>query len=264
MKTILKYFRIYQQMFKTSLIADLEYRANFFTQIFSDTLWYASQIVTFEVLYLHTDKIGDWGLPEMRIFLGLVFIIDALYSIVFFDNLDNFSEKVKKGDLDLILSKPVNAQFMVSLQKANTSLFGNLLLGSGWFIYAISIYPDFQMLRLLWLLLLIPCSLTIMYTIRFFFACLCVIFTQAQNLQFVWWQLYRLGLRPDSIYPMKLRIFLLTIFPIATLISVPARALINPADFSYLLLPIIIAPLFLYFSHRFWRFSLKFYSSASS
>lgn len=264
MKTIVKYFRIYQQMFKTSLIADLEYRANFFTQIFSDTLWYVSQVVTFEVLYLHTDKIGDWGLPEMRIFLGLVFIIDALYSIIFFDNLDNFSEKVKKGDLDLILAKPVNSQFMVSLQKANTSLFGNLLLGSIWFAYAISIYPSFEFLRLAWLLILIPCSLLIMYTIRFFFACLCVIFTQAQNLQFIWWQFYRLGLRPDSIYPSKLRIILLTIFPLATIISVPARVIITPEDLSYVLLPIIIAPVFIYFSNLFWKFSLKFYSSASS
>lgn len=255
---------IYKAMFKTSMIADLEYRANFFAQIFSDCLWYLSQIVTFEVLYLHTNKIGDWGLSEMRIFLGLVFIIDAAHSIIFYDNLDNFATKVIKGDVDLILAKPVSSQFMLSLQKANTSLFGNLILGICWFIYAISIYPDFQYTRLFWLIALVPCSLLIMYVIRFFFASLCVIFTQAYNLQFVWWQLYRLGLRPDSMYNPKLRFFLLTILPVGAIVSIPARAIIDPPNLYYLLWPLVLTPILLYLSHRFWNFSLKFYSSASS
>ncbi len=37
--------------------------------------------------------------------------------IILSENLDQFSEKVHKGDLDLLLAKPVNSQFMISLQK---------------------------------------------------------------------------------------------------------------------------------------------------
>ena len=251
-------------MFKTSLIADLEYRANFFAQIVSDVFWYISQILTFEVLYLHTNKIGDWGIQEMRIFLGLVFIIDATHSIIFYDNLDRFSDKVTKGDLDLILAKPISSQFMLSLQKANTSLFANLIIGIGWFLFAIGIYPDFHYARLIWLIALIPCSLLIMYVIRFFFSSLCVIFTQAYNLQFIWWQIYRLGLRPDSIYQPKIRTVLLTLLPVATIVSIPARAIIEEPNLKLLLWPIVLTPVLLYLSHRFWQYSLKFYSSASS
>jgi ABC-2 type transport system permease protein len=90
--------------------------------------WYAAQILTFEVIYKHTEKIGDWNIQEMRVFLGLLFVIDAIYMVIIHENIENLSEKVRKGDLDLLLAKPVNSQFMISLQKANTAILGNLIL----------------------------------------------------------------------------------------------------------------------------------------
>ena len=71
----------------------------------------------------------------MRVFLGLLFVIDAIYMIIIHENLENMSEKVRKGDLDLLLAKPVNSQFMITLQKANTAIIGNLVLGTSWLIY---------------------------------------------------------------------------------------------------------------------------------
>ena len=70
-----KYLKLYVMLFKTSFIADLEYRVNFATRILVDILWYFGQIVTFEVIYQHTDKIGDWNVMQMRVFLGIVFLV---------------------------------------------------------------------------------------------------------------------------------------------------------------------------------------------
>ncbi len=262
--TLKKYFSLYVAMFKASFIADLEYRANFFTRILTDIFWYAAQILTFEVIYQHTNKIGDWGLKEMRVFLGLLFVIDAIYMIIIHENLENLSEKVRKGDLDLLLAKPVNSQFMITLQKANTAILGNFIIGSSWLIYALSGLEDFNYLRLLWLIILVPCSLAVIYTMRFMFSATAVIFTRSENLQFLWWQVYRLGMRPDSMYFPWLKFILLTIIPVGVIVSIPARALLNPPDLRYLLWPIVLAPILIYLSNRFWKFALKFYSSASS
>jgi ABC-2 type transport system permease protein len=72
----------------------------------TDIFWYIAQITTFEVLFHHTQYIGSWNLEQMRVFLGVVFVVDALYMIILSENLDQFSEKVRKGDLDLLLAKP--------------------------------------------------------------------------------------------------------------------------------------------------------------
>ena len=263
-KTLTKYFSLYLSMFKASFIADLEYRANFFTRILTDVFWYIAQIVTFEVLYQHTQKIGDWGVKEMRVFLGLLFVIDAIYMIIIHENLDNLSEKVRKGDLDLLLAKPVNSQFMITLQKANTAIIGNLFLGLAWLIYSLNGLSDFNYLRLLWLLVLVPCSLVVIYSMRFIFSATAVIFTKSENLQFLWWQVYRLGMRPDSMYNPVIKWILLTIIPVGVIVSLPARALLNPPELFYLVWPVLLVPILLYATHRFWTFALTYYSSASS
>ncbi|MGZ3788993.1 MAG: ABC transporter permease [Bacteriovorax sp.] len=262
--TLKKYFSLYLAMFKASFISDLEYRANFFTRILTDIFWYIAQIITFEVLYKHTDKIGDWNLYQMRVFLGLLFVIDALYMIFIHENLENMSEKVRKGDLDLLLAKPVDSQFMITLQKANTAIIGNLILGVSWLFHSLHGLSDFNYLRLFWLLLLIPCSLSVIYSLRFIFSATAVIFTRSENLQFLWWQVYRIGMRPDSMYFPWFKWIILTVIPVGVIVSIPARALLNPPDYLYLLWPLFLVPILLYLTHRFWKYALKFYSSASS
>lgn len=262
--TIKKYASLYQAMFKASFISDLEYRANFFTRIVTDIFWYFAQVMTFEVIYSHTEKIGDWNVVQMRVFLGVLFISDALYMMFLHENIENISEKVRKGDLDLLLAKPVNSQFMLSLQKTTTAYIGNLILGSSWLIYSLIQLDDFNYLKLLWLIILIPCGLVVLYATKFAFATTAVIFTSSENILFLWWQFYRLGMRPDSMYIPWFKWMILTVLPIGVVVSVPARALLNPPDYVILLWPLILAPLLVYLTHKFWNFALKFYSSASS
>lgn len=264
MKTLKKYFFLYLAMFKASFISDLEYRANFFTRILTDVFWYVAQIITFEVLYKHTDRIGDWNVYQMRVFLGVLFVIDALYMIFIHENLENMSEKVRKGDLDLLLAKPVNSQFMITLQKANTALIGNLTLGLSWLFYSLHGLGGFNYLRLFWLFILIPCSLVVIYSMRFMFSATAVIFTRSENLQFLWWQVYRVGMRPDSMYVPWFKWIILTVIPVGVIVSFPARALLNPPEVFYILWPICLVPILIYSTNRFWKYALKFYSSASS
>lgn len=264
MKTLKKYFSLYLALFRTSFIADLEYRVNFLTRIATDIFWYAAQIITFEVLFQHTPKIGDWNLEQMRVFLGVVFVVDGLYMIILSENLDQFSEKVRKGDLDLLLSKPVNSQFMLSLQKASTAMIGNLLLGLGWFTYSLMHLSNFEWPRVFWLILLIPCGLTALYATRFFMASTAVIFARSENLQFIWYQIYRLGMRPDSIYVPWMKWLLLTALPMGVIASVPSRALIEPPNYFLFGWVVVLAFILIYLSNKFWNFALKFYSSASS
>ncbi|KYG70575.1 hypothetical protein AZI85_01135 [Bdellovibrio bacteriovorus] len=264
MKNIKKYLLLYFALFRTSFIADLEYRVNFLTRIMTDIFWYAAQIITFEVLFHHTPRIGDWNLEQMRVFLGIVFVVDGLYMIILSENLDQFSEKVRKGDLDLLLAKPVNSQFMLSLQKASTAMIGNLGLGLAWFIYSLLQLSDFNWFRLLWLVVLIPCGLVALYAMRFFMASTAVIFARSENLQFIWYQIYKLGMRPDSIYVPWFKWVLLTALPVGVIASVPARALLEPPQLGLFAWVVALAGILIYLSNKFWKFALRFYSSASS
>lgn len=259
-----KHLRLYRALFKASLVADLEFRANFASRIVIDIFWYLAQIITFETIFHHTERIGSWNLSQTRVFLGILFVTDAIYMVLFHDNLDKMSDRVRKGELDLLLAKPVNSQFMISLQRANTAIFGNLILGLSWLSWSLSQMPDFPWVRLWWLAYLIPVGVTCLYAFRFMFGAAAVIFTKSDNLQFVWYQIYRLGMRPDSIYSPWLKYLILSIVPVAIVASVPSRALLDEPRLDLFLWVGAVALTFLYLSAKFWRFSLRFYTSASS
>lgn len=264
MATLRKYLGLYAAFFRASFIADLEYRVNFVTRIVTDIFWYAAQIVGFEVLYRHTTKIGDWELPQTRVFLGMLFVVDAIYMVLLHDNLDRFSDKVRKGELDLLLAKPVNSQFMVSLQRASTALLGNLAIALAWLSYSLWHLEGFSWPRLLWLVILIPSGVTVLYGLRFMMASLAVVFARAENLQFIWYQVYKLGMRPDSIYVPWLKMILLTFVPVAVIASLPARALLDPPDVVLFLWSPVLACITVWLSAKVWKSCLKRYSSASS
>jgi len=260
-----KYLSLYFSFVRTGFIADLEYRANFLFRVLTDVIWYATQILAFEVLYDHTKQIGGWTLPQIRVFLGLLFVTDAFYMIMLNENLDQMTEKIRKGDLDLLLTKPINSQFMVSLQKVSASLFTNLVIGLSFLTWAIAAYPmAISAWRYASLVILIPAGLISLYAMRFFIATLALIFARTDNLQFAWYQIYRLGMRPDGIYPNWLKLILRTLLPMALIAALPADLILVDFDWRWLAWATIWSAVLLYGTHRFWKFGLSKYTSASS
>ena len=264
MRTARKYLALYWAFFRASFTADLEFRANFAMKIITDIFWYLSQIVSFELLYNFTDSIGDWNRAQTRIFLGVLFVVDAIYMVLFSQNLDLLSENVRKGGLDLLLSKPVSSQFMISFQRAATAILGNLLLGLAWLAFAIYSYEGFSWWRLGWLVITIPTGVAIFYTLRFLFAATAVIFTRAENLQYLFFNLYKLGMRPDNIYFAPLKYVVITIIPVGLIASVPSRLILGSASPWLALWGLAAAAICIWISHLFWNYALSKYTSASS
>jgi ABC-2 type transport system permease protein len=110
----------------------------------------------------------------------------------------------------------------------------------------------------------IPCGLVVCYSCRFLFSSATVIFVRAENLQYLWYHMYRLGLRPDSIYPAWLKYAVLTVLPMGLIASVPARLLLGIASPWLALWAVFVAGISLWGSNRLWEFALRSYSSASS
>jgi ABC-2 type transport system permease protein len=135
-------------------------------------------------------------------------------------------------------------------------------MACGWLAWALHGYGEWH--RTLWLLAMVPCGALIFYSLRFFFSATAVIFTRAENMQYLWYHLYKLGMRPDSIYVPWLKIILLTAIPVALIASVPARMVLGSAGPLMALWVALVAGILLVLSSLFWNYSLRHYASASS
>lgn len=260
-----KYAALFWSFFRASAISDLEYRLNLVMKIITDVIWYSAQLSVFEVLFRQTNQIAGWTLDTTRVFMGVLFLVDSFWMLIFQENLDKLSDKVRKGELDLLLAKPVNSQFMLSFQRLSTPYVFNIFITSTYLVYALSKIPGgAEWWRLTFLIVSLPCALAIMYGIRFFFSASALIFTRAENINYVWHQFYKLATRPDTLYPVWLRYIILSAIPVAFIASVPARLIIEPPSVALFFGMFALAFFFVYVSTRFWRFALRFYSSASS
>ena len=263
--TFKRYVSMLFAFFRASLVADMEYRANITAKVLTDFLWYFAQLLTFEVLYQHTSTLGGWHLNQLRVFMTLLFVVDALYMIFFSENLEQIPYKVVKGEVDLLLAKPVDSQFMLSTMRMNTAYCVNIVLVTVAFFWSLSqLDGGIPWVRLPVLLVVIPAGVLVMYATRIIFAAASFFYGNTSQLTLLWYQLYRLGTRPEVLYPTWLRYVVLTILPMGFIASVPARLLVGEWSWWLPLGSLTVGILSLAFSRWYWQRALRSYASASS
>ena len=65
---------------------------------------------------LRPDKhVAGWSEPQYFFFVGCYFALNGLIETLFLENCNEFAELVRTGDLDFLLLKPIDEQFLVSL-----------------------------------------------------------------------------------------------------------------------------------------------------
>tara|TARA_B000000477_G_C6083684_1_gene224364 strand:- start:58 stop:876 length:819 start_codon:yes stop_codon:yes gene_type:complete len=261
-----RYLTLWLAFFRNTLSRDMEFKLNFIFEMFIDAVYYGSLFLFFQIIFQFTDSLGDFSKDAVIIFLLTVYISDLLYVFFLGGNVFGINEKVKTGDLDFILLKPMNSQFFISCRYVTTnaliSLFilvvlllrlayiyhGGVILFENYFIYLISVFL----------------GMFIFYSFEFMISCLSFWF---RNFSYAGWlasELIKYSKRPDSIYKNWFRKSLFTIFPMALISSVPARMLIFGVNYKLLLLQFFIALFFLYLTTIIWKKGLKLYESASS
>ncbi len=247
-------------LFKLSAIADLQVPFNLGLQFVNDILWYSVQIALFEAIYIHVDQLGGWGLAEMRVFLGILFLVDALQMILFSYNFDVFSEKIVKRDLDLLLLRPVSSQQLMTSQKLQCGFLLNAIFALSWLLWSLSLLPEgFPWARSLLILVVIPAVLSIFYSTRLIFCTLALLMTRAEHFHELYFTFFKMGQRPDWLYGPAIRYLILMVIPVGMIASVPTKVLVDPADSVALPALLAAAAASLFIANRFWHWSVKRY-----
>jgi ABC-2 type transport system permease protein len=260
----MRYLKLWLKIFTTSLKEEIEFRTNFILELLIDACWFSSIIVMFEGVSRLTQLSNNWTPAHFRFFAGIVFLTDALFAILAFFNFENFADRVANGTLDSLLTKPVDSQFLASFEKSSPPQTISAILSVAWIFWAASQIPDFQYLKLLWLILLIPCGVWIHVSLRLIIASFNIRHTRLDSLGWVWYQFYRMSQRPDYLYGPTLQRLFRTLIPISFLSSIPSLVVLGNEHYWLGLCAPIVALVFHILARNFWLSSLKNYTSASS
>ncbi len=228
---------------RNSLVRDMTFRGNFLIEMISSMAWIFMNLGFYILVFQHTPQLGDvnnwgeysfaWGKYEFFLFLSTTLLINSLVQTLFMANASEFSEMIRTGTLDFALLKPIDTQFLISLQRIQWSSLGNFGVGLGLAVYSLvrigRVPTPWQVLLFA---LFVACGVAIMYSLMIALAATSIWLGRNQSLYNFWFYITNFSRYPMEIYHgaygTPLRLFFTFIIPVLVVVNVPARFLVRP------------------------------------
>lgn len=140
-----KNFRILKELLRIRFEGLMMFRLGFFGPFFVDGSLFVIQLMVFGAVYSNVERIGSWGQGEMILFIGTFSLINAAGMVIYFFGINQLPEKIKKGELDLYLTKPVSPLFRLTFEKINPGSIPLVLMSLciiGYGVHKSGITPD--------------------------------------------------------------------------------------------------------------------------
>jgi viologen exporter family transport system permease protein len=250
---------------RVGILNELQYRVNFFVQLGQSLISLATGLIGLWLVFSHTAKLNGWSQPELLVVMGIFILMGGVINSIIQPNMTRLLEEIQQGTLDFALTKPADAQALISIREFRLWSLTDVIVGIIVLSYAVYHYQGQVgitqsmafMAALVLGSILIYCFWLIITSTAFWFVRVDEIVNLFQGI-------YAAGRWPVGIYPRWLQVGLTFIVPVAFAVTIPAEALTSR------LTPLILGGTFaltLFFAlvARFiWRLGLKNYSGASA
>jgi ABC-2 type transport system permease protein len=257
--------RLFALFFRVGALNELQYRANLAVQLFESGIALATGLAVLGLVFGQTTNLGGWTQSELLAVMGVHILMGGVIRTAIQPNMERLMTDVRQGTLDYVLTKPEDAQVMVSVREfriwqavdivvgavvlaiAVAQLRDGVGLGAG-LVFAGTLVLGAAMIYCFWLLL----TTAAFWIVRM------------DELHELFDGIYQSGRWPVTIYPGWLRISLTFLVPIAFAVTVPAQALTSRLTIDTLALAAAFAVGLFLVTRWFWRIGLRNYSGASS
>lgn len=258
-------FRLFWIYFRVGAMNELQYRANFFVQLFQSLLALGTGLVGLALVFSHTNELGGWSRTELLAVMGVHILMGGLIKTSIQPNMERLMGDVQQGTLDYALTKPADSQILISVREVRIWQTVDFVMGLLVLLYAVlqlrldlGIWSALGFAAALLLGGLMIYSFWLIITTGAFWV------IRMENVLELFQGVYQAGRWPVSVYPAWIRTGLTFLVPVAFAVTVPAEALTGRLTVQTLLGAAGLAALLLSLARWFWRFGLRHYSGASA
>jgi ABC-2 type transport system permease protein len=205
---------------------EMQYRANFFVQMGQSLISLATGLIGLWLVFSQTNELNGWTEAELLVVMGIFVLMGGVINAVIQPNMTRLLEEIQLGTLDYALTKPADAQGLISVREFRLWSLTDVVVGILVLSYGVWHYQGFVgivqslafMLALLMGSILIYCFWLIITSTAFWIVRVDEIVNLFQGV-------YAAGRWPVSIYPRWLQVGLTFIVPVAFAVTIPAEAL---------------------------------------
>lgn len=258
-----RHLEVLRLFWSTAIAAELEYRANFLLAFLSSLGNLVGSLFGLFLFYRTGYSFQGWAWEETLVVLGVFTLLQGFSATFLGPNLNKIVQQVQQGTLDFVLLKPISSQFWLSTRTLSPwglpdLIFGLILIG-----YAgqrLGLEAGNYLLSVVPLLF----GLASLYSLWFILGATSIWFVKIYNVTEVLRGLLEAGRYPMAAYPVAYRFFFTFVIPVAFLTTIPAEAMLQRSELSWFTGAGVLALGLLSASRVFWKFALRFYTSASS
>lgn len=261
-----KHLYIYGLFLKNSLIAQLEYRANFVTGILMEVGYLFAKILYVIVIYRSGKTINGLSPDAILLFIGTFVIATGFYAGLYMMNFFQLRNQIRDGSLDLLITKPVSLQFILTLRRSDPGIMtidilgGLVMVGIGWSRLAI----PFNLLNGLGFLGFLLSGAVVGYALFLLPQIFSFWFVNTSSIAEVTDSFWDFNNVPMTVYNRLIQRIGVFAFPIFVVTNFPALFVLGKMNRVYLAWGIAAPFLLLGLTRWFWRCAVKNYTSASS
>ncbi len=261
----MNYLRLFFAFLRINVMAETAYRFNFFVQLFQTLLELLTALLGLGVIFSYTTTLGGWRPDEVLALVGVYFLVGGMIGLVIQPGMERLIESVRDGTLDYLLTKPEDAQLLVSVQRISIWKIIDVVLG--FIVLAIALTRLGEQTgpgqATSFGLMLVGGGI-IIYSFWLILATLSFWFVRVENILVIFQSMYEAGRWPISLYPGWLRFGLTFLVPVAFATTVPAEALTGRLTALTVVGTVLFAAVLFIIARAVWRIGLRQYTGTSA
>lgn len=261
----MKGLRLAYNYLRIGILNEFQYRANLYIQILQTFIALVTGLIGLNLVFSQTTDLAGWSQPELLAVLGVFVIMGGIIGAAIQPNMERLMEEIREGTLDYALTKPADAQLLISVREFRLwqmvdVLTGFIILGialnqMNWFMTIWSLLGFFSALLM---------GAIMIYSFWLIITSTAFWFVRVHEIANLFEGLYAAGRWPIGIYPNWLRYSLTFLVPVAFAISVPSEALTGRLTIETWLGALALTVFLFTISRIIWSFGLRNYSGASA
>jgi ABC-2 type transport system permease protein len=261
----MRYLRLVLVFMRIGIMGELAYRTNFFVHIFESLLELGTALAGLAIVFAHTTTLGGWRSDEVVALVGVYFLVGGAIRLLIQPSMERLIESVREGTLDFTLTKPEDAQLLISIQRVEIWKLTDIVLGFGVLAVALARLGErLGGVQAASFALALLAGGIIVYSFWLILATFSFWFVRVENILVIFQSMYETGRWPVSLYPPWLRFVLTFLVPIAFATTVPAQALAGRLTWLTLIGVIVLAIVVFAAARIFWKIGIRHYSGASA
>ncbi|MBI3955899.1 ABC-2 family transporter protein [Candidatus Gottesmanbacteria bacterium] len=241
------------------------YRENFWGTAVVSLGWAVFSVISILLLTSNVTSIFGWSRVELLLLTGVYSVVAGLFHIFFTANFGHMPRIIHLGQLDGLLLKPVDSQFMLSVRYINFPTFPRVIAAIVFIFYLLSSNNiEVTIYEWIYFIVLSLFGLLLFYSVWYVFMTILLWQSHLTNLTDLLFHVMDTAKYPKDMYENLSQYISIFLLPFVLTITLPTKVLLGRASFVDVSIIMVVSVCLFFFSKFFWRFALRYYTSASS